>query len=279
MDCLYHLESARASSRYEQLQLSADVDNPRQEWLDARYKLALLQQLKSASRPLNPKEQQEIDVLESDEENLARNQFMTHVSLTKEHEDLTDIDDVEYIPGNASVIYAALSTEGVTAIALCWHWMQETVFLENANLQRIGSTIALYLATMRDGKGTADPISSLDILFYLSEFLIAPFEEFVELSGHIILVPSGPLAQFPLGTLVIKGKPPDHPESRPSSTRPAIPHSPVNASSKAQIIRGEQRPRGCQTLKRPRRGIWWRTCATIRWHRSSFRIYISQGVN
>ena len=88
---------------------------------------------------------------------------MTHVSLTKEHEDLTDIDDLEYIPGNASVIYAALSTEGFTAIALCWHRMQETVFLENANLQRTGSTIALYLATMRDDKGTADPISSFDI--------------------------------------------------------------------------------------------------------------------
>ena len=201
---LFHLESLRASSLYEQLQLSADVNESRQEWSDARYKFALLHQLWSATRPLSPGERHELDVLESDQENLAWNRIRTDISLIKRQQDLAAVDDVEYIPGNALVIYTALSTEGLTAIALCWQGMLKAVFIEEANLQLIGSTIAVYLVTVRDGKETANPTTLIEISFSLSKFLIAPFEEFVEVWDHIIFVPSGPLTQFPLGTLFFK---------------------------------------------------------------------------
>ena len=204
---LFHLECTRATSLYDQLQLGVDVDESRREWSDARYKFALLQQLKSATRPLSPEEQHELDVLESGQENLMWNRLGTRISFKKRQEDLAAIDDVEYIPGDALVIYTALSTEGLTAIALCWQGMHKAVFIEEANLQRFGSTIAFYLATVRDGKETANPISLIEISLGLSNLLIAPFEEFVEFYDHIIFVPSGPLTQFPLGTLFFKEKP------------------------------------------------------------------------
>lgn len=203
---LFKLESTRASSLYEQLQLSVDVNGSRREWSDARYKFALLQQLKSATRPLSLQEQHELNVLESDQENLAWNRIRANVPLTKRQEDLEAID-LECIPGNACVIYTALSTEGLTAIALCWQGIHKAVFIEEANIQQIGITIAVYLATMRDAKETADPSTLVEISFSLSKFLIAPFEEFVEIWDHIIFLPSGPLTQFPLGTLFFKKSP------------------------------------------------------------------------
>ena len=125
--------------------------------------------------------------------------------MTKRKEDLAAaIEDVGFIPGNALVIYTALSTEGLTAIALCWQGICKAIFIEETRLQQVGSTIAAYLATVRDGKEAADSTTLTKISISLSKILIAPFEEFVEIWEHIIFVPSGPLTQFPLGALIFK---------------------------------------------------------------------------
>jgi CHAT domain-containing protein len=208
---LLFLEKMKALSLFEQAMINQQDAEAVQKWAKVNRNMLVWKELKGISkRALRPSEKIELDALEADFG--SEMELMWHRSTIRPPWQKTPfisdtgVTDTEYIPGNAVVIYTSISDEGLAVMCFSWAGLHGYEFFEKATTKEIGRAVHEFLGNIRTHRMEANLEILVDVMKYLSCYLTLPFEDTINMAGHVIFVPSGPLCQFPFGCLFHNGE-------------------------------------------------------------------------
>jgi CHAT domain-containing protein len=179
-------------------------------WLETNRKMTIWKELRSLGSMRTPAEEQEFQQLDKEAQDL--DYFLI------ENVDLVSgaMHDTNYwysfrtlrssLPPDALVIYTAISQDGLALFGIdhtgilyrCWNPSVKPFLIRKA--------VSTYLGLINKDECEADIKVLQFISAYLSSIYIQPLARFIIRKDVIIFVPSGDIARFPLGTLLLDNR-------------------------------------------------------------------------
>ena len=181
----------------------------KERWLHNYRNLKLYIELRSLGPLRSPSEEKELDSLRP-----KVNEFLSTVksgsdlvsSARQRSRGLSFTSMQKALRGGTVVVFTCLSEDGLGLFCFDAAHLLHASWNFNASRAFISRKVFTYLEIMNEQKSDASSEELLTISHALSDVLIKPVEAFLRNYQHILLVPSGDIAQFPFNALILDQK-------------------------------------------------------------------------
>ncbi|KFZ23190.1 hypothetical protein V502_02331 [Pseudogymnoascus sp. VKM F-4520 (FW-2644)] len=199
---LYILDAGKALSAWDLIGTNNENQDDRTNWAESHHLWTILLQLKTLSRQRTQQEEQELRDVEAQINELRLGDKPgPPSSLEIPHPTPLSLS----IPSNCLVLYTSVSEDGLAVLCVDSSGPLHAVYKPIASAIFIEQIVSLFIQSMEREKLEADQRKLKSLAFWLSQLLLKPFEDILRQSAkeQIIFVPSGPLARFPFGALIL----------------------------------------------------------------------------
>lgn len=202
------LERRKAQHLTEILALNSTdmAADKKARWFCKYRDLKLFTELRSLGPLRTLSEEQEYDSLRSESSNLFSEVINGSdlVAAARETSRGLSVKSMQQVlRGNTVVVFTCLSEDGLGLFCFDAANMLHATWNPSASQAFISRKVKTYLGIMNDKKLEAKSEELFAISYALSDVLVKPIEAFLRNYAHIIFVPSGDIAQFPLNSLIL----------------------------------------------------------------------------